>query len=151
MASRPAWRSARASIPPQKSSATSTASPRSRPARGGPGTPAVTPFPGSARSLRGAAGAAPPYLHILWQVSRVAGVLRLIVRGRERLGARITCLVRHLEADEPTCSSTRSAAASLPLRLHQAPHLVVQRPHPVLDLRRARELFGGEHLADVER
>src|SRR5439155_581465 len=54
--------------------------------------------------------------------------------------------------DEPTCSSTRSAAASLLLlRFHQVPHLVVQRPHPVLDLRRARELLGGEHLANVER
>src|SRR5207248_3120777 len=54
--------------------------------------------------------------------------------------------------DEPTCSSTRSAVASLlPLRLHQVPHLLVQRPHPVLDLRRARELLGGEHLANVER
>src|SRR5438477_9176811 len=52
--------------------------------------------------------------------------------------------------DEPTCSSTRSAAPLL-LPLHQILHLVVQRPHPVLDLRRARELLGGEHLANVER
>ena len=100
-----------------------------------------------AQPSRRGRGRAALLAHLVAGVSRrVAGVLSLIVRGRERLGARITCLVRHLEADEPTCSSTRSAAASLLLRLHQVPHLVVQRPHPVLDLRRAREQIGRAHV-----
>src|SRR5439155_1650414 len=52
--------------------------------------------PGSARSLRGPAAL---LAHLVAGVSRrIAGVLRLIVRGVERLGAHITCVVRRLGA-----------------------------------------------------